>query len=71
MIRNLQIKSVLEPYPASVLLQFVDTLPAPRVDGLKYFNIKSSDGISLSVWGANTEDVLTQFDDFIKLLIFA
>ncbi len=71
MTRNPQIKSVLEPYPATVLLQFINTLPVPKVGGLKYYSIKSNDGIPLSVWGLNTEDVLTQFDDFIKLLIFA
>lgn len=71
MNRNLPIKAVLEPYPAAVLLQFVNTLPAPTMDGLKYYTIKSSDGIPLSVWGVNAEDVLAQFDDFIKLLIFA
>lgn len=71
MSHNLQIKSVLEPYPATVLLQFINTLPIPKTDGLKYYSIKSSDGIPLSVWGINTEDILVQFDDFIKLLIFA
>lgn len=68
---NLLITNTFKKYPLTIILQFIDAQPAPEASLYQFFTIKSSEGLKAQVWGQNPQDVLEQFDDFVKLLIFA
>ena len=71
MVNNSHIQARLAKYPMTIILEFIGSLPPPDSTIYRFYKVKSLEGLPAQIWGLDAEDVLSQFDDFAKLLIFS
>lgn len=65
------IKEEFRQYPLLMVQEFIQSfMPAPIAGKCKFVQIRTSENISLSVWGKTLEEIWEQFQRFLKLRIF-
>jgi hypothetical protein len=70
MIYNSHIRKLFANYHSGVVLEFIKELPLPDTTKNRFYRITTEDDRKMVVWGKNNRVLLTQFDDFLQLLIF-
>lgn len=70
MIYNRRIRKLFTNYHSGVVSEFIKELPLPDMSKYRFYRITTEDGHKMVVWGKNNRALLSQFDEFLQLLIF-
>ena len=68
---HIVVREAFSGYSYELINEFIDQMLPPPISGQnKFFNIKSSDKVSLWIWDVSVEELLNKFDRFLNLQVW-
>ena len=70
MITGKILKEEISKYNLHLIREFIRLFMPPPIAKYKYIKVKTSDNISISLWGETLQSIWDSFQSFIRIQIF-